>query len=107
MLRFFLRDEHETLTEHLSNEGQHGDGPGRLRRLGVVLAVGGLALGDTMVPQIRTVAGATVTSTSHLRIASTSPIRAHVPSRTSMICSNWPSGGGPAKPAPRRQLRAA
>ena len=55
----------------------------------------------------RCVAGETVTSTSHLRIASASPMRAEVPSMTSMICSNWPSGGGPEKPAPRRQLRAA
>ena len=42
-----------------------------------------------------------------LRIASTSPIRAEVPSITSMICSNWPSGGGPGVPGARRQPRAA
>lgn len=48
----------------------------------------GFPEGDTIVPQIRTVAGVTVTSTSHFRIASTSPIRAEVPSMTSMICSN-------------------
>ena len=52
----------------------------------------GLPTGETTVPQIRTVAGETVTSTSHLRIASTSPIRAEVPSITSMIGSSWPSG---------------
>lgn len=48
----------------------------------------GFPAGDTMVPQMRTVAGETVTSTSHFRIASTSPIRAEVPSITSIICSN-------------------
>jgi hypothetical protein len=35
----------------------------------------GLPAGDTIVPQIRTVAGVRVTSTSHLRMARTSPIR--------------------------------
>ncbi|MFV0427958.1 MAG: hypothetical protein ACK5KO_00800 [Arachnia sp.] len=60
-----------------------------------------------IVPQIRTRAGATVTSTSRLRIASTSPMRPEVPSMTSMICSNCPSGFGPDKPAPRRQPQTA
>jgi hypothetical protein len=67
----------------------------------------GFPAGDTIVPQIRTVAGDLVTSTSHLRIASTSPMRAEVPSMTSMICSNCPSGLGPARPDSRRQLRTA
>ena len=48
----------------------------------------GFPAGETIVPQMRTVAGETVTSTSHLRMASTSPMRAEVPSMTSMICSN-------------------
>lgn len=39
----------------------------------------GLPFGEAIVPQIRTVAGEAVTSTSHLRIASTSPMRANVP----------------------------
>ena len=48
----------------------------------------GFPAGDTIVPHRRTVAGDLVTSTSHLRMASTSPIRAEEPSMTSMICSN-------------------
>ena len=86
--------------EHLGGEGRDRDGPGRLRVLGCAWRCVGLPVGDTMVPQIRTVAGDTVTSTSHLRIASTSPMRADVPSMTSMICSSWPSGGGPGQPGP-------
>src|SRR3546814_3628137 len=66
----------------------------------------GFPLGETIVPHSRTVAGELVTSTSHLRIARTSPMRADVPSMTSMICSSWPSGGGPEKPGPLQIGRA-
>lgn len=59
------------------------------------------------VPQMRTVAGETVTSTSHRRIASTSPIRAEVPNITSMMASSSPSGLGPDKPLPLRHSRTA
>jgi hypothetical protein len=48
----------------------------------------GRPFGETMVPQMRTVEGVRVTSTSHFRMASTSPMRADVPSMTSMICSS-------------------
>lgn len=64
-----LRDEYESLSEHLSSEARNGNSPSRLLSLGVVLTMGGLALRDKMVPQMRTVAEETVTSTSHLRIA--------------------------------------
>jgi hypothetical protein len=40
---------------------------------------------ETIVPEIRTVASNLVTSTSHLRMASTSPIRAEVPSMSHQI----------------------
>jgi hypothetical protein len=50
------------------------------------------------VPQTRSVAGVVVRSRSRRRIASTSPIRAEVPSITSTICPSWPSGFGPEVP---------
>jgi hypothetical protein len=89
VLAVLLRQGDEPLAEHLRGERV---GTEIVRRevevLGWSCRKVGLPFGETTVPQMRTVAGERVTSTSHLRIASTSPIRADVPSMTSMIASS-------------------
>jgi hypothetical protein len=67
----------------------------------------GFPVGETIVPHSRTVAGVVVALTSLRRMASTSPMRAEVPSMTSMMSSSCPSGGGPGRPCSRRQPRTA
>ena len=56
-----------------------------------------------MVPVIRIDGVALVTSISRRRMASTSPIRADVPSMTSMMAPSCPSGLGPEYERPNSQ----
>ena len=56
-----------------------------------------------MVPLMRIDGTGFVTSMSHRRIASTSPMRAEVPSITSTIAPSCPSGFGPDGERPASQ----
>ena len=60
-----------------------------------------------MVPVMRIDGVALVTSMSRRRIASTSPMRAEVPSMTSMIAPSCPSGFGPDGERPASQYAIA
>jgi hypothetical protein len=75
MLGVLGGNDHQPPTQHLRGEAGTETVRVDLEVFGWPSWRVGLPAGDTIVPQIRTVAGVRVTSTSHLRMARTSPIR--------------------------------